>query len=122
MSDAIEKMRESKLRRYAAGLKRGAIRAKAASKATAEASMGTVLAGLGGAAAGLSNSKWPMIRGQNVITVATLVGGGTALLGLTGWAGDVSKQALDLGQGVLAGDVAIKTFLAAEKRRQNPKP
>lgn len=102
-------------------LKKHSAKVKLAAQKTTEASIGTLVSTLGGAAAGLANSKWPTLRGQNTITAATLGGAGLALLGLTGWAGEVSSQALDLGQGVLAGDVAIKTFLAAEKRRQEAK-
>ena len=113
MAEGMTKWKARALRATAA-----AKRVKEVSAKTTEASMGTVIAAVGGASAGLMNSKWPTIRSQNTVTVATLAGAGLSLLGVTGLGGAASAQALDLGQGILSGDIAIKTFLAAEKRRQ----
>jgi len=103
--------------RYTA-LQKRVSRVKQASAKTSEASIGSALACLGGAGAGVLNSKWPTIKGQNTITAATLAGTALTILGLTESGGNVSAQLLDVGQGVLAGDIAVKTFLAAEKRKK----
>jgi len=85
--------------------------------AATERTLGTVLATTGGAVAGIAHSKWPSMRGQSIVTPASLAGGVLAVIGFTGAGGKVSEQALDLGQGILAGHAGILAFLAAEKRK-----
>jgi len=85
----------------------------------------TVLAGGGGALAGVLNSRYPTLRGQNTVTAATLIGAatslGAAVITVTAKDRDstiAGAMAGSFGNGVLAGDVAVKTFLASEKKKK----
>lgn len=83
-----------------------------------------VLSGAGGALSGELMSRYPTLRGQDLITVSTLVGAATTLGGAIMSVTAKDKDAViagamtgALGQGMLAGDLAVKRFLAAQKAK-----
>jgi len=77
--------------------------------------MGTVVTGAGGALAGVLVAKYPSIRDSFVD--GGIAGAAAALVvGFTGMAGKQSDQAIELGQGMLAGSAAIKANEAWKAR------
>ena len=80
---------------------------------------GTALAVAGGLAVGQLHSRYPAIRGQSVITAGSVMGIAAVLVGMTieKSSPKASWVALDFGQGALAGQAAILSFLDAEKRK-----
>jgi len=77
--------------------------------------MGTVLTGAGGAAAGVLVAKYPSIR-ESFLDGGLAGAAALLAIGFTGMAGKNSDQAVELGQGMLAGSAAIKTHEAWLKR------
>jgi len=69
---------------------------------------GTVIAAAGGAGAGVLNAKYPSIRGTP-ISGSDVAAGALIVAGVVG-NGELADQAVTAGQGMLAGDAAIRTY------------